>query len=65
MEKRHEDGCRYDRVDRGRGVNALTLSVTARTACREAVQLRTVIDSFGQQVHLLANQRRLQAASNF
>jgi hypothetical protein len=34
--------------------DAVTLSVTARTACCEAVQLQTDIGSVGQQLLLLA-----------
>jgi hypothetical protein len=45
--------------------NALTLSVTARIACREAVQLRAVIDSVGRQLLLPATLRRLRARIEF
>jgi hypothetical protein len=50
----------YGRVEGEAARNALTLSVTAQTPRREAVQLQTRIDSVEQQLHLLAVLRAVE-----
>jgi hypothetical protein len=50
----------YGRVEGEAARNALTLSVTAETPRREAVQLETRIDSVEQQLHLLAILRAVE-----
>ena len=50
----------YDPVEGEAARTALTLSVTAQTTRREAVQLQTCIDSVEQQLHRLAIPRAVE-----